>query len=71
MVDTIEYGIIIGRVSLKGVCGYPILIVLAAISTIEVLSLSFTTPIVADVVEGLAFTTCVVRTSCVDTLSVR
>ena len=71
MVDTVEYGIIIGRMSLKGTCGYPILILLVATSTIEVMSLLFATPIVSDVAEGLAFTTCVVRTSSADTLSVR
>ena len=71
MVDTVEYGISLGRTFLKGACGYHILIVLAATSTIELVSLSFSTPIVEDMMKGLAFTTCVVRTPCVDTLSVR
>ena len=57
MVDTVEYGIIIGRMSMKGAREYSILIVLAATSTIEVVSLSFATSIVADLVEGFACTT--------------
>ena len=73
MVDTIEYEISIGHMSLKGACGKLILIVvgcclLAATSIIDLGSSSFSSPIVVDVVEGLSLTTCVVRTSCADTL---
>ena len=70
MVDTVEYGIILGRLSVKYACGCPILIILVATSIIEVVSLLFATPRVAGVVDGFACTPCAVRTYCADILSV-
>ena len=68
MVDTTEYGISRGRD-----CGNPISIVLvcwllSATSTVDLYSSSFSPTSVSDVVEGLSLTTCVVPTSCSDTL---
>ena len=60
MVDIVEYGIILGRMFLKCICGCPTLIILTATSIIEVVSLSFATPIVAGVVDGFACTPCAI-----------
>ena len=70
MVDAVEYGTILGHLSVKYACGCPTLIILAATSIIEVVSLLFATPRVAGVVDGFACTPCAVRTSCADVISV-